>query len=271
MQAKKSLGQNLLKSKSAINKIILSSDLNKDDVVLEIGPGEGILTEQILKIVKKVFVVEKDDRLIPFLKEKFDKEIKEEKLEIIHGDILEENLNFLPKKYKLVANIPYYITGQIIRKFLENPPAETQPSLITLLVQKEVAERIVARPARRGGGDKKESLLSISVKVYGDPKIEGAVPRGSFSPIPKVDSAIISIKNISKNNFSEIKEKDFFEVLHAGFAHKRKQLIPNLSNLFEREGLLETFKDLKINTKARAEEISTENWLKIVEQKNTQD
>lgn len=259
MKLKKSLGQNFLKSQGAIKKIISVSFLTQDDTVLEIGPGDGALTKNLLETGAKVIVVEKDDRLIPILEEKFQKELREKKLQIIHDDILKTNLNILPKKYKLVANIPYYITGQIIRMFLE---LEHQPELITILIQKEVAERIIAK-------DKKESLLSISIKAYGEPKYISTVPKGSFNPMPKVDSAIISIYNISKNNFKIINEKDFFEILHFGFAHKRKQLIPNLSEVFKKDNLLYIFDKLKINQKARAEEISLEKWLEITTFKNT--
>ena len=205
MQAKKSLGQHFLKSQKAIETMVKTSGAQTGDLVLEIGPGMGVLTEALLQAGASVVAVEKDDLLIPVLEEKFEKEIKSGQLKLIHDDILNFDVSKVPfggselprgtlDTYKLVANIPYYITGQIIRIFLE---AENQPESMTLLVQKEVAERIVAR-------DEKESLLSLSVKAYGTPKYVEKVPRGAFAPAPNVDSAIIHISNISKNNFRKI-------------------------------------------------------------------
>lgn len=254
MKAKKSLGQHFLTSTKAVNKMVTSSNIGKDDTVLEIGPGKGVLTSALLLSGAKVVAVEKDDLLIPLLTEKYKKEISSGKLTLIHGDILDLNLSeILPKKYSLVANIPYYITGQIIRMFLE---AENQPESITVLVQKEVAERIVAK-------DKKESILSISVKAYGIPSYEMTVPRGSFSPAPNVDSAIIKISNISKKNFSKIGEKEFFDIIHAGFAHKRKQLLPNLTELFPREIIQKAFEKNNIPLTARGEDVDIETWISL--------
>src|SRR3989344_6801 len=226
MRTKKSLGQHFLNSPKIIGDIVSAGKVTKGDLVLEIGPGEGTLTSALLKTGASVIAVEKDDRLIPILQEKFAKEILSRQLTLIHNDILEINMSKtvfdIKKSYKVVANIPYYITGQIIRLFLET---DRQPESMTLLVQKEVAERVVAR-------DKKESLLSLSVKVYGEPKIIRVVGRGAFSPQPNVDSAILYIGNVSRKNFSEgsprgkggVDEKLFFRIIHIGFAHKRKQL-----------------------------------------------
>jgi 16S rRNA (adenine1518-N6/adenine1519-N6)-dimethyltransferase len=298
VQHKKSLGQNFLKSKGAIGKMVEVSGAKKGETVLEIGPGLGVLTEALLATGANVIAVEKDDRLIPILQEKFEKEISNNQLSLVHGDILDfknfewrlsdadgrrvsENFsrnftraqretlgerNFQNPEYRIVANIPYYITGQVIRKFLE---AENQPSSMTLLVQKEVAERITAK-------DGKESLLSLSVKSYGEPKYVKTVKRGSFDPAPNVDSAIIHISDISRKNFRkdspcesyvanapEKFEQKFFELLHAGFAHKRKQLLPNLSALYSKDTLSCAFEKLSIPLKSRAEDVSLENWLKL--------
>ena len=221
MIKKKSLGQNFLNSPKIIKDIVLAGNVNKDDVVIEIGPGDGILTSELLSTSAHVISVEKDDRLIPLLHQKFRKEISVRQLELIHADILDLGLPYITSgKYKVVANIPYYITGQIIRMFLES---DKQPQSMTILVQKEVAERIVAK-------DSKESLLSLSVKIYGDPKYVMTVGRGLFTPSPNVDSAVLTIENISKDRFSGVGDKLFFDVIHAGFAHKRKQLLPNLAS-----------------------------------------
>ena len=259
MKPKKSLGQNFLRSESDLNKIIEVANLTESDHVLEIGPGTGALTEKILQTGAKIVAVEKDPELIQHLNTIFAQEINSGQLEIVAGDILEiEPTEILKKssKYKLIANIPYYITGQIISKFLSN---DFQPQKAVLLVQKEVAERIVAK-------NHKESILSNSVKVYGEPKIEKVVKAGSFFPRPKVDSAILSISNISKEKFSSnIPEGTFFKVLKAGFAHKRKKLLKNLSEFYNQELLEKIFNDLNIDKNTRAEDLVLNEWLKITE------
>ena len=163
IKAKKSLGQNFLKSKTALLAMIKAGEIISDDIVLEIGPGQGALTEKILETGAKVIAVEKDDRLIEVLDEKFAESVKNSQFTLIHGDILELDLNKMGLKngnFKLIANIPYYITGLIFRKFLSG---DIQPKKLVIMVQKEIADRIVAR-------DGKESLLSLSVKAYGDVK-----------------------------------------------------------------------------------------------------
>src|SRR3989338_10833802 len=193
--AKKSLGQNFLKSPGIFSKIIEASKIANTDTILEIGPGTGELTKRLLEKALRVLAVEKDTRLITPLKEKFVKEIKSGKLVLVEADILDfkpATYNLQPNSYKLVANIPYYITGAILKKFLEIGP---QPSRIVLLIQKEVADRIVAKNA-------KESILSMSVKSYGRPRIAGIVPPGCFVPPPTVDSAILVVEKISKKIFS---------------------------------------------------------------------
>ncbi len=255
MLKKKSLGQNFLNSPQIVSDIVSAGNISKNDTVLEIGPGEGIMTSQLLSCAKKVIVIEKDYRLIPFLQGKFITEIKNKKLEIIEGDVLETDVEKILKgDYKIIANIPYYITGQIIRKFLET---KNKPLSMTLLVQKEVAERIVAR-------DQKESLLSLSVKVFGEPKLVRRVGRGAFTPSPNVDSAVINIENISDKKIKQIEPENFFKVLHSGFAHKRKQLLSNLSNDFPKSEVLNVFNDLKLDTKVRAEDINIDTWVTIV-------
>lgn len=254
MKLKKSLGQHFLKDMAIIADIVSSADIKKEDTILEIGPGEGVLTKALLLTEAHVISIEKDDRLIPELQKMFIKEIALKQLDLIHADILDLELPHLPtSSYKIVANIPYYITGQIIRMFLES---DKQPTSMTLLVQKEVAERIVAK-------DGKESLLSLSVKIYGEPKLVRTVGRGAFSPQPSVDSAVLLIENISKEKLALIKEKDFFDIIHLGFAHKRKQLLPNLSILYKKNNLIKAFKTCDIPEKARAEDLPLETWIKL--------
>lgn len=258
--AKKSLGQNFLKSPKALNKMLEAGEINNEDIILEIGPGKGILTEKLLKKAGKVVVVEKDNRLIPFLQEKFFEEIKKEKLKIISGDILDLEFNhlFLSEKkekkikYKIIANIPYYITGQFLRKFLEST---NQPEKIVIMIQKEIAQRIVAQ-------NNKQSLLSISIKAFGLPKMIMKVEKKYFSPAPKVDSAILLISDISKDFFikNKIEEKTFFKLIHNGFAHKRKIIISNLKKSNKGKDLTLIFEESKIPLKARAEDLTLTDW-----------
>ncbi|MBI5400641.1 MAG: hypothetical protein HZB12_00785 [Candidatus Yonathbacteria bacterium] len=205
--------------------------------------------------------------MVPLLLEKFAEEIKKKQLTLIHGDILHfqgHPLDSAPSKgipwmgvdgtgYKLVANIPYYLTGQIIRMFLE---AKIKPERMILMVQKEVATRIVAR-------DKKESILSIAVKAYGAPRIIKKVPARYFTPAPNVDSAILAIENISNKNFADKEsEKKFFAIVRTGFAHKRKVLAGNLKEIFG-DQTLPILKEVGIPENARAENLSLEQWLAI--------
>ena len=275
IKAKKSLGQNFLKSKKSLLAMINAGEVGENDIVLEAGPGKGTLTEELLKKAGKVIAVEKDDSLVEFLRDKFKVEIESGKLELVHGDILEFNpatYHLQPKTYnlplttyhlppttfpsqsttfKLIANIPYYITGQFLRKFLSG---DTRPSKMVILLQKEVVKRIMAN-------DGKESILSISVKAYGRPKNIGKVSKENFSPKPKVDSAILLIDNISRDFFDGIDEERFFEIVKAGFAHKRKLLARNIEHLAKsKEQIEKIFNNCGIPPKARAEDLKIEQW-----------
>jgi len=251
---KKSLGQHFLMHARIAERIALTAGTAPDSVVLEIGPGTGILTRELLKLVQRVIAVEADAELSQKLKNDFADEIAAGRLELVCGDIRTFDISTLPKKYALVANIPYYLTGKIFRMFLSS---DNQPSAMTLLVQKEVAERIVGNPEQsRGTRSKKESILSLSVKAYGTPKYEFTVPRGAFRPAPNVDSAVLTIRDISRKNFAtKAKENRFFALLHAGFAHKRK---------FVRSNLTEAGLPLRnIPEKARAEDLLLSDWLRV--------
>lgn len=262
IKAKKSLGQHFLRSKNVIQKIIETAKIQKGEKILEIGPGTGVLTEALLHSGGQIIAIEKDIRAIDLLNQKFQADILEKKLTVIYGDVLSDSQIFIPKPpYAIVANIPYYITGAILEFFLEKGP---QPDRMVLLVQKEVADRILAR-------DGKESILSISVKVFGQPEIVAKVPRGAFDPVPNVDSAILSINNISNDRFTinQINSEKFFMVVKNGFSHKRKILIRNLESLANREVLEKIWNKLKIEPKARAENLSLENWISITQSLNT--
>jgi len=313
MQPKKSLGQHFLTSQKAIAEIIKAGDLNPNDVILEIGPGTGVLTEKLLASGAQIIAIEKDGELVNLLKEKFAKEIKDEKLILLHQDILDFNpetdLVFPARsgsassgkknisnnkikinnilKYKIIANIPYYLTGMIFTKFLET---KFKPDMMVLLVQKEIADRIVAK-------NKKESILSLAVKFYTNqnPKLIYKVSAGSFFPKPKVDSAVLQIKiknpensvdNVD-NKDEKIKreiEKKYLEIIKIAFAHKRKMMLSNLKTGFnknlqekiinEKEKLKDNlkipdwdkiFSELNLNKKVRAEDLQKENFLKIAE------
>ncbi|MFA5932116.1 MAG: 16S rRNA (adenine(1518)-N(6)/adenine(1519)-N(6))-dimethyltransferase RsmA [Candidatus Paceibacterota bacterium] len=288
MKAKKSLGQNFLKSEIALRKIVEAGEIKKNDVILEIGPGKGALTEKLLENVYPdgagrgiVIAVEKDRELFIFLKEKFAPEIKSGALVLLNEDILEFNVSeTFPSfsktfHYKIIANIPYNITGAILKKFLTE---KKQPECMVLMVQHEVAKRIVAR-------DNKESILSISVKAYGEPKMIMKVAARYFSPAPKVDSAIIKISNISRKLFTNSPleeyplggggistpsrkratpqegnfETRFWEIVKTGFAHKRKKLSSNLKNILKYTGNACV---LELGNK-RAEDLSLSDWINL--------
>ena len=251
---KKSLGQNFLKSEAALQKIIGAGELGPKDTILEIGPGKGVLTERLLVHAEKVIAVEKDRELVEFLKTKFEKEMRSGSLVLVHDDILKfdtRNYNLETGTYKIIANIPYNITGAILKKFLTS---KNQPERMILMLQHEVAQRIVAR-------DGKESILSISVKAYGQPKMLMKVPARYFSPPPRVDSAVIAINNISREIFktSGVDEEKFWQIVKKGFAHKRKKLSSNLKGSVEKEKLSLLG---KLGDK-RAEDLTLTDWIKL--------
>lgn len=253
MLAKKSLGQNFLMHRQTAARIVNAAGFQAGATVVEVGPGTGMLTKELLAAGAKVHAIEADRELIPVLEESFATEIQSGKLVLHHSDIRTFSIETLPQPYHVVANIPYYITGEIIRLFLSHTH---QPASMTLLVQKEVAVR-VAR-------NKKESLLSLSIKVYGKPSFCFGVPRGAFKPAPNVDSAVIHISDISKKSFDSVaSEEHFFSVLRAGFAHKRKQLAKNLEERWGRPAAEAALTSLTISPKTRAEDLSIETWLTL--------
>ncbi len=251
MFQKKSLGQNFLNSKKALGDIVDSGDIKPSDIIVEAGPGMGVLTSELLKSGAKVIAIEKDRRLIEPLSVKFQDEIKSGQLNLIEGDILEfspEKYDLRSNEYKIIANIPYYITGLLLRKFLAG---ENQPSKIVFMIQKEVAQRIVAK-------DNKESLMSLGVKAYGTPRYVATVTKGNFNPPPKVDSAILAIENISRANFeSAAHEENFWKITKKAFGQKRKMLTGTLK--IDPEIL----KNMSLSEKSRPEELSLKDWLTL--------
>lgn len=251
MQKKKSLGQHFLRTRHYLHAVADAADIRAGDTVLEIGPGDGALTAVLLERGARVVAVEKDARLIPLLKEKF----AGKKFELIEGDALacdvadghHRHTDGAHLHYKVVGNIPYYITGALLKKFLSGA---RQPSALVFLVQKEVAERI-ARSA-------KESVLSLSVKAYGEPRYVKTVPAGAFSPPPKVDSAILSVAHISRAHFKNKEhEERFFALVKKGFGQKRKLLKSNLRGLMGKRA-----EDVG---SVRAEDVGLKEWLRLAE------
>lgn len=250
------LGQHFLTAHWAAVALATAAHITPDTLVIEVGPGKGALTGELLKLSHHIVAIEKDSALVEKLHEKFRGEIASEVLRVVCADIRNvtpESLGLTAGGYVVAANIPYYITGEIIRQFLS---ATIQPRTMALLVQKEVAQRIVAH-------DGKESILSLSVKSYGTPRIVEKVSRKCFSPAPSVDSAILAVDNISKEFFSGITEDQFFRIVHIGFASKRKFLANNLGTVFDKEKIHTAFAQLGINEKARAEDLPLDKWMML--------
>ncbi len=256
----KKLGQVFLKDEETIQKIIQAADINSKDQILEIGPGKGILTQAFLKTGAEIIAVEKDPELVKFLKDYFKDKLN---LKIIQGDIRDflQNTEYriLNTEYKAIGNIPYYLTSRLLRLLLENP---IKPKLIVLMIQKEVAERIIAQPP-------KMNLLSASVQFYAKPEIICYVPRTAFYPEPKVDSAVIKITplpaKILKQNLGGQTPQSFFKVIKAGFKQPRKLLINNLSkNLsIKRDVLQKIFIQLNMPLNTRAQNLSIKEWISL--------
>ncbi len=253
--AKKEFGQNFLVNKGVLKKIIDASDLKKDDIVLEVGPGLGVLTLELAKKVKKVVAVEKDKNMVRVLREVLKREgVKN--VEVLNEDILKLDFKKLKlKKYKVVANIPYYLTSALIRKFLES---EKQPEKIVLMIQKEVAQRICET--------KKMSLLSLSVQFYAIPRLLFKVSKGSFFPSPKVDSAVIEITPKKELSLPKKDTEKFFKIVKAGFFAPRKQLLGNLVKelSLDKEKLKSVFEKINLDLKIRAEDLKEKNWIDLV-------
>jgi 16S rRNA (adenine1518-N6/adenine1519-N6)-dimethyltransferase len=260
----RSKGQNFLIAENVYDEIIKAADLSKDDTVLEVGPGLGFLTAKLAAAAGKVLAVELDDKLTVYLRDTITAN-KIENVEILNENILDINFKntkyqILNTKYKIVANLPYNITSVFLRKFLTS---EHQPESLVLMLQKEVAERICAKP-----GDM--SLLALSVQFFAEPEIIAYVWKENFWPMPAVDSAIIKIRIKNEElRIKNIEEKDFFRMAKFGFSAKRKMLKNNLGGGLhiapaEAEKMLVA---AGLNPKARAEDLAIDDWKKIIEQR----
>lgn len=247
-------GQNFCIDQAVISQLVKSASLTAKDTVLEVGPGLGFLTQELIKKAGRVIAVELDKKLFANLKNLTE---ANDNLEVIEADILKirpEDLK--PDHYKIVANLPFGITSAFLRKFLT---ADSQPELISLLLQKEVAERLCAPAGQM-------SLLAVSVQLYSRPKIITYVSKESFYPQPKVDSAIIQIKNIHPFPFSkELAEKKFWQTVKAGFCARRKTLENNLANSFHlsKEEVRKKLAKAGLKLNIRAQELSIGQWLKL--------
>lgn len=253
IRTKKSLGQHLLVDQHAAAKIVSAADLTSDDVVLEIGPGPGTLTPQLAQRARRVIAVEIDRQMLPSLQTSLQ---GLENVTIVHGDILEQDISTLVgHPYKVVANLPYYITSSVLRQILSSP---VRPALMVVTVQLEVARRIVAQAGEL-------SLLAISVQFYGTPRLIARIPPGAFRPIPKVHSAIVRIDCFQQLPWGQVDEKVFFRIVSAGFAQRRKQLHNALqSGLVQpMEQILDALSTAQIDDKRRAQTLSIEEWVAL--------
>ena len=248
-RASKRLGQNFLIDKNILRKIIESADIKPTYTIIEVGPGIGTLTQALAEKSGRVIAVEKDEKMIKILKETL-KDYKN--VEIIHGDIL-KTTKLQISNYKVVANIPYYLTSPLIRKFLERPNGYPEsPESMVLMLQKEVAQRICAKPPNM-------SILAVSAQFYANAKIISYVSKNCFLPAPKVDSAVIKIIPHNKYNMPA---DLFFKIVKAGFSHPRKQLLNNLAAGLKLDKIKigTLLSENNIKPTQRAETLSVDDW-----------
>ncbi|MCA9972431.1 MAG: 16S rRNA (adenine(1518)-N(6)/adenine(1519)-N(6))-dimethyltransferase RsmA [Anaerolineales bacterium] len=245
---RKSLGQNFLFDANVLQRIVQAAELQPDDHVLEIGPGLGALTVQLAQTAASVVAVELDDHLLPLLRQVL---APFPNVRLVHGDILAQNpADWFAAPYKVVANVPYYITGAILRHLLG---ADHKPGMMVLTVQKEVAERLTAVPPNM-------SLLAVSVQAYGRVSRVADIKAGSFWPAPDVDSAVVRI-DLQPTGWDAALERAFFRLARAGFGQKRKQLQKNLRQLgLSRERLAAMLAAAGIDGRRRAETLTLEEW-----------
>lgn len=259
LRPKKGLGQNFLLDESALAKIVATADLSPDDVVVEVGAGVGNLTRLLAEQAGRVVAVELDGALVELL---HDQLADQPHVEIVHGDILQVPGSPLPRLpnlgYKVVGNLPYYITSAVLRHFLEDPP---RPRLLVVTVQREVAERIVAGP-----GDL--SVLAVSVQFYGQPRIVARIPAGAFYPPPQVDSAVLRVDVGAQPAVAlpeGVSERDYFRVVKAGFGQRRKTLRNSLSGglALPPDRVEEALRQAGVDPRRRAQTISMAEWAAV--------
>jgi len=245
---KKSLGQHWLKDEPTLSYIADRADISLNDTVLEIGPGLGTLTKHLLGRAKEVMAVELDEALAQKLP-------VHEKLQVVQADILKFDLTNLPPGYKVVANIPYYLTSNLLRVLAESA---NPPGLMVLLVQKEVAQRIAAQSGQM-------SILSISVQLYYQPQLGKVVPAELFTPPPKIDSQVVILKRRQKPLFKELDSSRFFKIVKAGFSERRKKLRSSLAGGLgiSKEQADRLLAAARVGSDSRAQELSLQQWYRL--------
>lgn len=264
ISANKKLGQNFLIDDNIINEIIDSSNVNKNDLIIEIGPGLGTLTAKLLENAGKVIAIELDDRMIKILSDRFK---LYDNFTLIHNDVLKIDLNQIIKEnienlnnVKVVANLPYYITTPIIMKLLED---RVNIQSITVMVQKEVAERITATP-----GDKLSGAITYSIDYYVEAKEVAFVSKECFMPSPEVDSEVIKLTLRDKPKVNVVNEELFFKIIKASFSQRRKTLLNGLANsgiINNKEKLKEILEDMGLNLEIRGEKLSIEQFADLAD------
>ena len=257
---KQSLGQNFLHDEGLLARIVAAAELTPGDAVLEIGPGLGALTRQLAQTAGRIVAVELDDRLLPVLRYELEPFAN---VAIVHGDILTfDPAAWFDGPFVVVANVPYYITGAILRRLLEGHP---RPKRMVMTVQREVADRLTAKPPRM-------SLLAVSVQYYGSVRLVGAVKAGAFWPRPEVDSAVVRVDveerfpgEGERRKGGKGEEEAFFRVVRAGFSEKRKQLKNNLRQLgLSDEAIAAALEAAGIDGRRRAETLAVREWEALV-------
>lgn len=253
MQNNKSLGQHWLKDRDVLAHIADCAELTTNDTVLEIGPGLGTLTSELLRRAKKVVAVEFDSELARKLPAQF----PGTSLEVVHEDILSFDLSVLPQNYAVVANVPYYITSKIVQMLMT---AQNKPRIAVLLVQKEVAQRLAAAPGQM-------SILAVSAQLFAKVTVGDIVPARFFTPPPKVDSQVVILRTRQFPFLTDVDEKDFFTVVKAGFSAKRKKLRSSLSGglKISKEQVEVLLKKADISPDVRAEALSLDDWVRLVQ------
>jgi 16S rRNA (adenine1518-N6/adenine1519-N6)-dimethyltransferase len=253
IRPRKGLGQNFLISDGLLQRIVDAADLDRRDVVLEVGAGLGTLTRHLCQRAGRVIAVELDERLLPLLHQTLG---PYGNIDVLHGDILAFNPgDLVSPPYKVVGNLPYYITSAVLRHFLE---ARAKPSLLVVTVQREVADRIVASPGEM-------SLLAVSVQLYGQPRVIAKAPPGAFYPSPGVHSAVVRIDIHPSPQLSAEQEEGFFDVVRAGFGQRRKQLRNSLSQGLKVpvEEVVEALRSAGLDQRQRPQELSIEQWVRL--------
>lgn len=259
VKAKKSLGQNFLQDEQIIEEILRVAEIGPEDSVFEIGPGTGALTKRLAERAKRVVAIELDHQLVIRLQEHFE---RSEGVSILEGNILDINLNemleqsdFAAHQYKVVANIPYYITAPIIRTLLS---LKFQPKSLTLMVQKEVAERLTAEPGAI-------SLISLMAQYYSNARVAFLVSREAFDPMPEVESAVVHL--VPRRAFDPEVDRKVFRIARSGFAARRKTLTNNLSSSLgvERSVVEKALAERGLRLDIRAQALSVADWEYLAE------